>query len=51
MLLLKKDEIRKVFSMRDAIEADKECYKAFKAAYDAAPAGTYNFTFPELNIE
>ena len=29
----------------------KECYKAFKAAYDAAPAGTYNFTFPELNIE
>jgi ornithine cyclodeaminase len=29
MLLLKKDEIRKVFSMHDAIEADKECYKAF----------------------
>ena len=29
----------------------KECYKAFKAAYDAVPAGTYNFTFPELNIE
>ena len=29
MLLLNKDEIRKVFSMHDAIEADKECYKAF----------------------
>ena len=29
MLLLNKDDIRKVFSMRDAIEADKECYKAF----------------------
>ena len=29
MLLLKKDEIRSVFSMRDAIQADKECYKAF----------------------
>ena len=29
MLLLNKDEIKKVFSMRDAIEADKECYKAF----------------------
>lgn len=28
----------------------KECYKTFKAAYDAAPAGTYNFTFPELNL-
>ena len=29
MLLLNKDEIKKVFSMHDAIEADKECYKAF----------------------
>lgn len=29
----------------------KTCYKAFKEAYDAAPAGTYNFTFPELNLE
>ena len=28
----------------------KECYKVFKAAYDAAPAGTYSFTFPELNL-
>lgn len=28
----------------------KECYKAFKDAYDAAPAGTYSFTFPELNL-
>ena len=29
MLLLTKEDIRKVFSMKDAIEADKECYKAF----------------------
>ena len=29
----------------------KKCYKVFKAAYDAEPAGTYNFTFPELNLE
>ena len=29
MLLLNKDEIKKVFSMHDAIEADKECYRAF----------------------
>lgn len=29
MILLNKDEIRKVFSMKNAIEADKECYKAF----------------------
>lgn len=29
MLLLKKEEIKKVFSMKDAVEADKECYKAF----------------------
>lgn len=29
----------------------KACYKAFKEAYDAAPAGTYSFTFPELTIE
>lgn len=29
MLLLSKEDIRKVFSMRDAIEADKECYRAF----------------------
>ena len=29
MLLLNKDEIKKVFPMHDAIEADKECYKAF----------------------
>ena len=29
MLLLTKEDIRKVFSMKDAIEADKECYRAF----------------------
>ena len=29
MLLLNKEDIKKVFNMRDAIEADKECYKAF----------------------
>lgn len=27
MILLSKDDIKKVFSMKDAIEADKECYK------------------------
>lgn len=32
-------------------DAMKECYKAFKAAYEAAPSGTYNFTFPNLDIE
>ena len=29
MLLLNKEDIKKVFSMADAIEADKECYMAF----------------------
>lgn len=29
MLLLNREDIRKVFSMREAIEADKECYMAF----------------------
>jgi ornithine cyclodeaminase len=29
MILLNKDEIRSIFSMRDAIEADKECYRMF----------------------
>ncbi|MBQ1329951.1 MAG: ornithine cyclodeaminase family protein [Mogibacterium sp.] len=29
MILLNKDEIRSVFSMRDAIEADKDCYRMF----------------------
>jgi len=29
MLLLEKEDIKKVFSMKDAIEADKECYMAF----------------------
>ncbi len=29
MLLLNKEDIRNVFSMKDAIETDKECYKLF----------------------
>lgn len=29
MLLLNKEDIKKIFSMKDAIEADKECYKLF----------------------
>ena len=29
MLLLTKEDIKKVFLMKDAVEADKECYKAF----------------------
>ena len=29
VILLNKDEIKSVFSMKDAIEADKECYRAF----------------------
>lgn len=32
-------------------DAMKECYKAFKEAYDAAPAGTYGFTFPDAVTE
>lgn len=31
-------------------EAIKECYRVIKAAYDAAPEGTYSFTFPQLDI-
>lgn len=31
-------------------KAIKECYKVFKAAYDAAPEGTYSFSFPQLDI-
>lgn len=31
-------------------DAIKECYKAIKTAYDAAPAGTYSFTFPEIDF-
>lgn len=29
MLLLNKEEIKSIFSMRDAIDADKECYRMF----------------------
>ena len=29
MILLSKDDIHKVFSMRDAIEANKRCYRRF----------------------
>ena len=29
MLLLNKDDIRSVFTMKDAVEADKECYRMF----------------------
>jgi ornithine cyclodeaminase len=29
MLLLTKEDIKKVFTMKDAVAADKECYKAF----------------------
>jgi len=32
-------------------EQIKTCYKAFKEAYDAEPAGTYSFTFPDLELE
>lgn len=32
-------------------EKIKECYKIIKAAYDKVPAGIFDFTFPELNIE
>lgn len=28
----------------------QECYKLFKDAYSSQPGGTYNFTFPELDI-
>lgn len=38
-------------SMAGGEKAMRECYKVFKEAYDAAPAGTYNFTFPVIELE
>lgn len=32
-------------------EKMKECYRIIKEAYDKVPAGIYDFTFPELDIE
>lgn len=40
MLLLKKEEIQQVFSMRDAIEADKNCYKYFSEGKAVVPLRT-----------
>ncbi len=37
-------------TMSGGERAIKECYKVIKAAYDAAPASTYNFTFPEIEL-
>ncbi len=38
-------------SLAGGEDAMKECYKVFKEAYNKAPAGTYNFTFPGVVIE
>lgn len=43
MLLLNKEDIKKVFSMRDAIEADKKAYSIFSANKSITPLRT-NFT-------
>ncbi|MCC0732368.1 ornithine cyclodeaminase family protein [Clostridioides sp. ZZV14-6048] len=40
MLLLKKDDIKKVFTMRDAIEADKEAFKIYCEGKSVAPLRT-----------
>lgn len=40
MLLLNKDEIRQVFSMKDAIEADKNAYKLFSEGKAEVPLRT-----------
>lgn len=37
MLLLNKSDIKKVFTMKDAIEADKECYRAFSEGRFVVP--------------
>ena len=51
MLLLNKEDIRSVFSMKDAIETDKECYRLFNEGKFDVPlraviSGTHgNFLF------
>lgn len=40
MLLLTKDEIKSVFTMNDAIEADKKCYELFSAGKTEVPLRT-----------
>lgn len=40
MILLTKEDIRDVFSMRDAIEADKKCYKLFNEGKFDVPLRT-----------
>ena len=40
MILLTKEEIKKVFSMKDAIEADKKCYKLFSEGKFQVPLRT-----------
>lgn len=40
MLLLNKDDIKKVFTMKDAIEADKEAYRIFSEGKSEVPLRT-----------
>ena len=40
MLLLKKDDIKKVFTMRDAIEADKEAFRIYCEGKSVNPLRT-----------
>ncbi|MGN1267332.1 MAG: ornithine cyclodeaminase family protein, partial [Dorea sp.] len=48
MLLLKKEEIQKVFSMKDAIKADEDCYKYFSEGKAVVPLRT-NIPAPSEN--
>lgn len=48
MLLLKKEEIQKVFSMKDAISADEYCYKLFSEGKAVVPLRT-NIPAPSEN--
>ena len=43
MLLLKKDDIKKVFTMRDAIEADKEAFRIYCEGKSVNPLRTNKF--------
>ena len=45
MLLLKKDDIKKVFTMRDAIEADKEAFRIYCEGKSVNPLRT-NISVP-----
>ncbi len=47
MLLLSKSDIKKVFSMREAVEADKEAFQLFSEGKSEVPLRT-NIQVPRL---